>query len=203
MNVTDVTADAESFTCNAYLAEGDRTVLVDAGAMDGVVEVIDERVDGLDAVVLTHQHGDHVARVDAVLDAFDAPLYAYDDHPRRTNELEDGDQAFIGSEAFDVVYTPGHADDHVSLVSETTLFSGDIVVHDDGAFEYGSFGRTDMAGQSRERLIESIETLLERMPDGVEHMYAGHGAEFHGDVRDVVETALGRAEEREPKYPEE
>jgi glyoxylase-like metal-dependent hydrolase (beta-lactamase superfamily II) len=203
MNVTNVTAGAESFTCNAYLAEGDRTVLVDAGAMEGVVDVIEGRTPTLDAVVLTHQHGDHLARLDAVLDAFDAPLYAYGDHPRRTHELEDGDQVFAGDEAFDVVHTPGHADDHVSLVSETSLFSGDVVVHDDGAFDYGSFGRTDMPGQSRERLVESIETLLERMPDSVEHMYAGHGGVFHGDVRDVVETALGRAETREPKYPDE
>jgi hypothetical protein len=34
-------------------------------------------------------------------------------------------------------------------------------------------------------------------------MYAGHGDEFHGDVRDVIETALERAEKREPKYPDE
>ena len=203
MNVTNVTAGAESFTCNAYLAAGDRTALVDAGAAEGVVDAVGDRVDDLGAVVLTHQHGDHVARLDAVLDAFEAPLYAYDDHPRRTHELGDGDQIFLGDEAFDVVHTPGHADDHVSLVSESTLFSGDIVVHDDGAFDYGSFGRTDMAGQSRDRLIDGIESLLARMPDGVEHMYAGHGDVFHGDVRDVVETALERAEKREPKYPDE
>jgi glyoxylase-like metal-dependent hydrolase (beta-lactamase superfamily II) len=203
MEVTNVTADAETFTCNAYLVEGDRTVLVDAGAYEGVVDAIAERTDELDAVVLTHTHADHVERLDAVLDAFDAPLYAYADHPRRDTELEAGDQIFIGDEPFDVVYTPGHADDHVSFVSETTLFSGDVVVHDDGAFEYGSFGRTDMPGQSRERLIESLRTLLEAMGEGVEHMYAGHGEEFHGDVRDVVETALKRAEKREPKYPDE
>jgi glyoxylase-like metal-dependent hydrolase (beta-lactamase superfamily II) len=99
-----------------------------------------------------------------------------------------------------VVHTPGHAPDHVSLVSESTIFSGDVVVHDDGAFDYGSFGRTDIAGGNRETLIESLETVLDRLPDSVEHMYAGHGEEFHGDVRDVIETALGRAEEREPKY---
>jgi glyoxylase-like metal-dependent hydrolase (beta-lactamase superfamily II) len=203
MDVHNVTADADSFTCNAYLVEGERTVLVDAGAMEGVVDVVEGYTDGLDAVVLTHQHGDHVSQLDAVLDAFDAPLYAYGDHPRRHTELEDGDQVFVGDEPFDVVYTPGHADDHVAFVSQTTLFSGDVVVHDDGAFDYGSFGRTDMPGQSRERLIESIETLLEAMPEGVEHMYSGHGDEFHGDVRDVVETALERAERREPKYPEE
>jgi glyoxylase-like metal-dependent hydrolase (beta-lactamase superfamily II) len=203
MDVYNVTADAETFTCNAFLIDGDRTVLVDAGAMDGVVSVIRQHTETLDAVVLTHQHHDHIGQLDAVLDTFDAPLYAYGDHPRRESELEDDDQVFMGDEAFDVVYTPGHADDHVSFVSETTLFSGDVVVHDDGAFDYGSFGRTDMPGQSRERLIDSIETLLDRMPDGVEHLYAGHGQEFHGDVRDVVETALGRAEKREPKYPDE
>ncbi|MDF9744145.1 MBL fold metallo-hydrolase [Natrinema salsiterrestre] len=203
MDVHHVTADAETFTCNAYLAVGDRTTLVDAGAMDGVVDEIRDHTGDLDAVVMTHQHGDHVAQLEAVCDAFDPDVYAYADHPTRTNEIDDGDTVRIGDEAFDVVYTPGHADDHVSLVSEATLFSGDVVVHDDGAFDYGSFGRTDMAGQSRERLIESIGDLLERMPEGVEHMYAGHGDVFHGDVRDVVTTALERAENREPKYPDD
>jgi glyoxylase-like metal-dependent hydrolase (beta-lactamase superfamily II) len=108
----------------------------------------------------------------------------------------------VGDEDCEVVYTPGHADDHVALVGETTLFSGDVVVHNDGAFDYGSFGRTDRPGMSRERLIESIRALLDRLPASVEEMYAGHGDAFHGDVRDVVETALGRAENREPKYPE-
>jgi glyoxylase-like metal-dependent hydrolase (beta-lactamase superfamily II) len=102
-----------------------------------------------------------------------------------------------------VVYTPGHADDHVSFVSTASLFSGDVVVHDDGAFDYGSFGRTDYPGMSRERLIESVRELLDRMPGDVQHMYSGHGGVFHGDVRDVVETALSRAENREPKYPDE
>jgi glyoxylase-like metal-dependent hydrolase (beta-lactamase superfamily II) len=203
MEVHNVTADAETFTCNAYLAAGEAPTLVDAGAMSGVVDAVRERVDDLDSVVLTHQHGDHVEQLDAICEAFDPDVYAYADHPRRTHELADGDEVLVGDERCEVVFTPGHADDHVSLVSAHSLFSGDVVVHDDGAFDYGSFGRTDYPGQSRERLIESIRDLLERMPDGVEHMYAGHGDVFHGDVRDVVETALERAEKREPKYPDE
>jgi glyoxylase-like metal-dependent hydrolase (beta-lactamase superfamily II) len=203
MEVHNVTADAETFTCNAYLALGERTTLVDAGAMSGVVDVVREHTDELDAVVLTHQHGDHVQELDSVLGAFDADLLAYGTHPRRDRELADGDEVVVGDERCEVVFTPGHADDHVSLVSETSLFSGDVVVHDDGAFEGGSFGRTDRPGQSRERLIESIEALLSRMPAGVESMYSGHGGVFHGDVRSIVERALERAERREPKYPEE
>ncbi len=203
MTVHNLTADAETFTCNVFLATDETTTLVDAGAMPGIEREIEARVETLDRVVLTHQHGDHVEELDSVLDAFDPELYAYADHPRRTHELDDGDTIAIGDEEFETVYSPGHAADHVAFLGEASIYSGDVVVHNDGAFDYGSFGRTDMAGQSRERLIESIRTILDRLPEGVEHMYPGHGDEFHGDVRDVIETALDRAERREPKYPDE
>jgi glyoxylase-like metal-dependent hydrolase (beta-lactamase superfamily II) len=202
MDPVTVTADAETFTCNAYLVTSEPTTLVDAGAMPGVADVVAAHIDTLDRIVLTHQHGDHVAELDAVVERFEPDVYAYAEHDHRTHTINDGDDVAVGDESFEVVYTPGHAADHVSLVSETTLFSGDVVVYSDGAFDDGSFGRTDMAGQSRERLIESIELLLDRMPDSVEAMYAGHGDPFHGDVRAVVERALERAERREPKYPE-
>jgi glyoxylase-like metal-dependent hydrolase (beta-lactamase superfamily II) len=138
--------------------------------------------------------------LDAVLDAFDAPLYAYDDHPRRDKVLEPDDEIRIGDEDCEVVYTPGHADDHVSLVGETSVFTGDVVVYNDEAFDDGSFGRTDMPGQSRDELIESVRRLLDALPDTVEAMHAGHGDAYEGDVRAVVERALERAERREPKY---
>ncbi|SFF85511.1 hydroxyacylglutathione hydrolase [Halopelagius inordinatus] len=209
MEVVTVTERAEQFTCNAYLVLGERTVLVDAGTMPGVEDVVAEHAEELDAVVLTHQHSDHVGELDAVLDEFDAELYAYGDHPRSDGTLEDGEEMVFGDETFEVVYTPGHAADHVSFVSDHTLFSGDVVVYNDGAFDDGSFGRTDMAGQSRERLVKSLQTLLERMPETVSAMYAGHGDVYRappdGDedsVREVVERALSRAEQREPKYPE-
>ncbi|WP_096390590.1 MBL fold metallo-hydrolase [Halopenitus persicus] len=207
MEPITVTADAETFTCNAYLVPGSTTTLVDAGTMPGVEDVIADHVDGLDRVVLTHQHADHIGELDAVLDAFDADLYAHGDHPRRDVALEDGDVVTIGDERCEVVYTPGHAVDHVAFVGPDRLYSGDVVVYNDGAFEDGSFGRTDMTGQSRERLIESLQDLLDRLPDAVSELYAGHGDVYRageGDesVRAVIERALDRAERREPKYPE-
>ncbi|SNR36244.1 MBL fold metallo-hydrolase [Halorubrum vacuolatum] len=208
MEPITVTADAEEFTCNAYLVPGDAPTLVDAGSMPGVADVITEHVDELDRVVLTHQHGDHVGELDAVLDRFDATLFAYGDHPRRDVAIEDGDEVLIGDEPCEVVYTPGHAADHVTFLGEERLYSGDVVVYNDGAFEDGSFGRTDLAGQSRERLIASLDTLLERLPDTLQAMYPGHGDVYRaadGDepVRAVIERALTRAERREPKYPQE
>jgi glyoxylase-like metal-dependent hydrolase (beta-lactamase superfamily II) len=203
MEVHNVTADAEVFTCNAYLALGETPTLVDAGSMSGVAEVITEHTDELDRVVVTHQHSDHVDQLGAVCSAFDADCYAYADHPQRTHELHDGDEITIGDEDCEVVYTPGHADDHVSLVGDSSLFSGDVVVYNDGAFDDGSFGRTDYPGMSRERLIESVVELLDRLPDSVDSMYSGHGDVYTGDVRTVIERALERAQRREPKYPEE
>ena len=206
MDPVNVTADAEQFTANVYLVDGEVTTLVDAGAMPGVVDESHEHVDEIDRVVLTHQHGDHVEQLDAVLDAFDADLFAYDDHPDRTHAIDDGDTVEIGDETHEVVYTPGHADDHVAFVGESALFSGDVVVYNDGAFDDGSFGRTDHPTGDRERLIESLRTILDRLPDSVEGMYAGHGDPFEAgeeSVRDVIERALERAERREPKYPDE
>ena len=208
-----VTTDAEEFTCNAYLVPGDAPALVDVGTMPGVDEIImkaldDAGVGELDRVVLTHQHHDHVGELDAVLDRFDPTLYAHASHPRRDVALVDGDEILIGNEPCEVVYTPGHADDHVSLVGEERLYSGDVVVYNDGAFDDGSFGRTDMAGQSREELIESLHTLLNQLPDTVEAMYPGHGdvyraADGPDTVRAVIERATARAERREPKYSDE
>ena len=197
MEVRNLTAGAEVFTANAYYVTGERPTLVDVGTVPG----IEEHIEDLDAVVLTHQHGDHIGELDAVMDAFDPALYCYAAHERRTHELEPEDTLLVGDEEFEIIFSPGHAADHIALASETTLFSGDVVVYNDGAFDDGSFGRTDRPGQSRERLIHSLEDILELMDPGVEHMYPGHGDSYHGDVGAVIERALERARRREPKYP--
>jgi glyoxylase-like metal-dependent hydrolase (beta-lactamase superfamily II) len=213
MEPITVTADAEEFTCNAYLVPGEAPTLVDAGTMPGVDDVVadalaDAGVEELDRVVLTHQHHDHVGQLDAVLDRFDATLYANASHPRRDVAIVDGDEILIGDEPCEVVESPGHADDHVAFVGEERLYSGDVVVYNDGAFDDGSFGRTDMAGQSRETLIESLHAILDALPDTVEAMYPGHGDVYRASegpdtVREVIERATERAERREPKYPDE
>jgi len=121
MEPITVTADAEEFTCNAYLVSGEAPTLVDAGTMPGVDDVIadalDEAgVDGLDRVVLTHQHHDHVGQLDAVLDRFDATLYANAAHgAARRGDRRRRRRILVGDEPCEVVVeTPGHAADHIA-----------------------------------------------------------------------------------------
>lgn len=199
MDIENVTADATVFTANAFLVTEGRRTLVDAGAMAGVTD----RIESLDAVVLTHQHQDHIAELEAVVSAFDPAVYAAAPHPLRTDDLSEGDSIEIGTSTFVVVETPGHAADHISLCSEHSVFSGDVVVYNDGAFDDGSFGRTDRPGQSRTGLIESLARLLTYVDEDVLSLYPGHGDSYHGDVRGVIERALDRARRREPKYPNE
>ena len=201
MDPSVVTADADVFTANAYLVTGQRNTLVDAGAMPGVVDAIREHVETLDSVVITHRHEDHVARLPEVYSAFEPDVYAFEADDETTHTVADGETVAIGDETFEAVHTPGHADDHLAFVGETALFSGDVVVYNDGAFEDGSFGRTDRPGQDRETLIESIRRLRARVDGSVTELYAGHGDVYRGDVGAVLERALERAERREPKYP--
>lgn len=202
MEVINISAGATSFTANAYLVPGDETVLIDVGTPASVVDTIRSHVDTVDRVLITHAHNDHVAQLSAVSEAFSPAVYMVADHPERTTLLQPGDEVRIGNESFAVVDTPGHADDHVAFLGNEALFSGDVVVYNDGAFDDGSFGRTDLPGQDREKLIDSIERLLDRTPASVDHLYAGHGDVYTGDVRAVLQRALDRAKRREPKYPE-
>lgn len=203
MDVECLTAGADTFTANAYLVRGSENTLVDVGAMDGIADVVGSRVDTLHSVAITHQHGDHVANLEEIIGTFDPEVAAFEPVRPETDELEDGEEVEIGGQPFEAIHTPGHAEDHLVFVGGSVLFSGDVVVYNDAAFEDGSFGRTDIPGADRETLIGSLETLLDRLPAGVDTLYAGHGDPFEGDVEVVISRALARAERREPKYPDQ
>jgi glyoxylase-like metal-dependent hydrolase (beta-lactamase superfamily II) len=202
MQVQNLTADVEAFTANAYLLDTAAPVLVDVGVDDGIVDRITDHVDHIEAVLITHQHRDHVAALDAVIDAFDPAVYAYAPFDHRTAALADGQTLRFGEYEFTALHTPGHAADHVVLLTPEAVFTGDLVVYNDGAFDDGSFGRTDQPGQDRAALIGSIEHLLTQLSPTVTAMYPGHGDSVsETDVRTVVDRALTRAKRFEPKYP--
>jgi len=188
--IQNLAARQAGFTSNVFLVGGERTVLVDVGNGFDVVSVARQFDDSVDAVVLTHTHPDHVGNLSAVVEAFDVDVWGYDtDQPGVDHELVDGDSVQLGNDAYEVLHTPGHKDDHVCLYAPEPeiLFAGDLV------FANGGFGRTDLEEGSRRLLIESIERVYERVGDSLAELHTGHGPSVTTNPSHDIELALQAA----------
>jgi glyoxylase-like metal-dependent hydrolase (beta-lactamase superfamily II) len=188
--IANLAAGSQAFTSNAFLVDGDRTVLIDAGANFDAVGAIRDRTDALDALVLTHTHSDHVENVPAVRGAFGVDIWGFDpDHEYVDHPIVDEERLRLGDHEYLALHTPGHKDDHLCFYAAEPgiLFSGDLI------FRNGSFGRTDLAEGDRETLIGSIDRVRETVSEDLAALYPGHGPSVESDAYRHVELAAKAA----------
>jgi len=166
---------------NTYLVgTGARRILLDTGQGVSAYLPILERAleqtgcEGLQEIVLTHGHPDHLGGVAQVLERF-GPLPVKklpwrDFDVRYEGEIEPiADGAIVKTEGATLraVFTPGHAPDHLCFVleEESAIFTGDNVL---------GVGTTVIPSQSGDLLdyLRSLERLLAEQPGRI---YPAHG----------------------------
>jgi hydroxyacylglutathione hydrolase len=136
-------------------------------------------------VIDTHVHADHRSGGRALAQMADAPYSLHRAAPVRFafDPLEDGQRVDVGNTLVDVVHTPGHAPEGISLVVRD-LRRGDepwFVCTGDTLF-VGAVGRPDLPGDERKNaalLHESVAKLL-ALRDDVEVFPAHFGGSACG-----------------------
>jgi len=119
----------------AYLAYDEATsiaVIVDPSESVPVIARVGELRLMPVAVLCTHHHGDHVAGVLALLEAFPGlDIWAHESNreqiPRLTRTVSDGDQMRVGPLSFSAMHVPGHTLGDVVWHAPGLVFTGDAL----------------------------------------------------------------------------
>ena len=146
--------------CNCYILDINGCVLViDPGdEYDKIIDKIENR--RVIGVIVTHYHFDHIGALDEILNKYNVMVYD-------RNNMVEGENK-IGEFIFDVVYTPGHKEDCITIYfkDEKIMFCGDFIFRD-------CVGRCDLPGGNIGDMIESINKIKKYDDDIV--IYPGHG----------------------------
>src|SRR5262249_21415866 len=163
--------------CFAYLIVDPETreaALVDprADRVADYLREIEERGLHLRLVIETHTHADHLsgaAELRARTGA-DVALSGRATSEVATHWLRDGDHLTLGGDEIDVLASPGHTDDSVSLLVCDAILTGDALL-------IGGAGRTDFQNGSPDALYETLHERFAGLPGELTvypaHDYAG------------------------------
>ncbi len=155
----------------AYIIGDEKTksaAIVDpAWEVDKLLKLCEESGLKVSHVINTHSHHDHVEGNEAVVKRTGAIVVAHEKSPvRKDIGVKDGDMVEIGSLKVRVIHTPGHCPDHVCLLIDGKLLTGDTLF-------VGECGRTDLAGGNSGELYDSLMKKILTLEDSIE-VYPGH-----------------------------
>jgi ABC-type phosphate transport system ATPase subunit len=169
--------------CNCYLLDKFGKVLViDAGDdFNKIRECIGDRE--VVGVIITHYHFDHIGSLDDVKNKYNVSIY--DIH-----NMNEGNNS-IGEFNFDVIYTPGHKEDAITIYfkEDKCMFCGDFIFKDT-IKENVVFGR-DISDEKLEkafRLAQAYDYVNE-YPEKAEYMLDIKGANLSGGQKQRLTIA--------------
>ena len=144
-----------------------KVALVDpAWEVDKLLQLCSEMGLKVSLVINTHSHSDHVGGNEAVSRRTGAKIVAHASSPMRKDiPVKEGDTISVGKVSVQVIHTPGHCPDHICLLLDGKLLTGDTLF-------VGECGRTDLAGGNSGDMHDSLNKLL-KLEDNIE-VYPGH-----------------------------
>lgn len=180
-----------SWGANCYLIfSGDDAYVVDPSpSADAIVARANRLGVGIQGILLTHGHFDHVISAESLHNATGAPVFIHSADADALGDpvrnaylsffgqervfraadaiLSDGDMLYLNGEALRVIHTPGHTPGSVCFAADDFIVTGDTLFAD-------GFGRCDLPGGSLHAMKSSLKLL-----HGLDHslpIYPGHGA---------------------------
>jgi len=170
---TPIVHQMRAENCFAYfIADVDarEAALVDPRA-DRVAEYLrelEERGLRLRFVIETHTHADHLSGAAELRARTGAEVLVSANAASEvaTGRLRDGDRVTVGRQVIQVLASPGHTDDSISLLVEGALLTGDALL-------IGGAGRTDFQNGSPEALYETLHRRFAALPGDLT-VYPGH-----------------------------
>ena len=203
----------ENVTCVKGLTQNNQVYIyfVDGMLIDTGPKILQNELRALynqndfDLVTLTHSHEDHVGTASWIQKNRNIPIYVHPmgipicenpaDYPeyrqtewgiRKEFQALPLDESILSRNyEWEVIYTPGHADDHVSLFNKETgrLFTGDMYIL--------PTVKVIMKTESISKMIDSIQTLL-KLDFGM--MYCSH-AGYLPNGKEKLKTKLNNLQE--------
>jgi glyoxylase-like metal-dependent hydrolase (beta-lactamase superfamily II) len=191
----------ETFSSNIYVIMGEYVTIVDPGNdytafMD--LFTLQLRPEDIRKVVLTHGHPDHAFGAFELLRSYPSLVQGggfelilheaappqlkemVKDFGSRVTEVRGGETLELSGLEWEVIYTPGHTIDGISLyhAPTKTVFSGDMALpHTVGAPDPNAGGRLD-------HYLFGLKALLKR---DIENLFPGHGPPVAPGGRKVIE----------------
>jgi glyoxylase-like metal-dependent hydrolase (beta-lactamase superfamily II) len=190
------------FSSNIYVLKGDYLTIVDPGNdYTSFIALFDLDYDPKDIkkIVLTHGHRDHVMGIfellnyPTIVENKDIEIIIHEKGPDGFKEMiketefpltliKGGETLDLGGSEWEVIPTPGHTMDGISLyhAPTKTAFTGDTIL------PYGMADVDDKAGGRLDHYLFSVKKLLNR---DIENILPGHGVPVVSAGRRVMEVA--------------
>ena len=190
------------FSSNIYVIKGDYLTIVDPGNdYTSFMALFDLDYDPGDIkkIVLTHGHRDHamglfeLLNYPTIMENKDIEIIIHEKGPEGFKKIieetdfpltlvKGGEILDFGGSEWEVIPTPGHTMDGISLyhASTKTAFTGDTIL------PYGMADVDDSAGGRLDHYLLSIKELLKR---DIENIFPGHGVPVVSAGRRVTEVA--------------